>query len=107
MLAKKNSKKLIFLHLNCFVRETFQKTRPSKQFGFCNYLLQGPRGSRGRPTGFQGYLLVQVFQVVQVVQVVHVVQVARVAWVVRVVLVINFVNVYDLHGLNNQIIEKS
>ena len=31
----------------------------------------------------------------------------RVAWVVRVVLVVKFVNVYGLHGLNNQIIEKT
>ena len=31
----------------------------------------------------------------------------RVAWVVRVVLVIKFVNAYGLHGLNNQIIEKT
>ena len=33
-----------------------------------------------------------------------VVQVVRVAWVV---LVIKFVNTYGLHGLNNQIIEKT
>ena len=31
----------------------------------------------------------------------------RVAWVVRVVLVIKFVNAHGLHGLNNQIIEKT
>ena len=41
---------------------------------------------------------------VQVVPVVQVVLVVRVAWVV---LVIKFVNAYDLHGLNNQIIEKT
>ena len=33
--------------------------------------------------------------------------VVRVAFVIRVVLVIKFVNVYGLHGLNNQIIEKT
>ena len=37
---------------------------------------------------------------VQVAQIVNVVQ------VVRVVQVIKFVNLYDLHGLNNQMIEK-
>ena len=30
-----------------------------------------------------------------------------VAWVVRVVLVIKFVDAHGLHGLNNQIIEKT
>ena len=40
-------------------------------------------------------------------QVVNVVQVVRVTWVVRVVLVIKFVNAYGLHGLDNQIIEKT
>ena len=44
---------------------------------------------------------------VQVVQDDQVVQVVRVVWVVRVVLVIKFVNGYDLHGLNNQIIEMT
>ena len=38
---------------------------------------------------------------------VQVAQVVRVAWVVRVVLVIKFVNAFGLHGLNNQIIEKT
>ena len=46
-------------------------------------------------------------KVVQVVEVVQVVQVVRVAWVVRVVLVFKFVNAHCLHGLNNQIIEKT
>ena len=50
----------------------------------------------------QGVQLVQGVQVVQVVRLV-----VRVAWVVRVVLVIKFVNAYGLHGLNNQIIEKT
>ena len=51
--------------------------------------------------------VVLVDQVVLVDLVVQVVQVVRVAWVVRVVLVIKFVNAYGLHGLNNQIIEKT
>ena len=38
---------------------------------------------------------------------VQAVQVVRIAWVVRVVMVIKFVNAYGLHGLNNQIIEKT
>ena len=41
------------------------------------------------------------------VPVVQVVLVVRVAWVVRVVLVIKFVIAYGLHGVNNQIIEKT
>ena len=35
------------------------------------------------------------------------VQVVRVTWMFRVVLVIKFVNAYGLHGVNNQIIEKT
>ena len=50
---------------------------------------------------------VQAVQVVQVAQVVFLVQVVRVARVVKVVQVIKFVNVNGLHGLKNQIIEKS
>ena len=41
------------------------------------------------------------YQVFQAAQIVNVVQ------VVRVVQVIKFVNLYDLHGLNNQMIEKT
>ena len=72
-------------------------TRPSTQSEFCIHLHDESLNHSGLPEQFSrsGWLVGQVVLVVQVVQ------------VVQVVLVIKFVNAYGLHGLNNQIIEKT